>query len=143
MRDKPFRDLQAQLLHGGVQLRHVSRIVAELQDHFCDLEEEILQGGATAEQASAQAAREMGDLQEIAAQWLAIPELKSFLYRWPWMTVVLRPLIMVSHAFVVPVLVAAERGSLIARWSLSGCLAAVFTGTLLFLLQWLYAGSPG
>lgn len=139
MPEPQFRGLQKQLLRGGVQMRHVSRVIAELKDHYCDLEEEILKSGRPAEQASAQAFEMLGDLDAVATQLLANPKLKSFVYRWPWMVVILRPSVLVAHLFVVPVLVIAERGTTIARWSMAGCFAAILTSTLFFLLQQLYA----
>ncbi|MEQ9562425.1 MAG: hypothetical protein RLN69_07890, partial [Woeseiaceae bacterium] len=55
-----FEWMRNEMLRNGVAARVVSRTVAELDEHFTDLETEARQSGMTATDASAFAASQLG-----------------------------------------------------------------------------------
>lgn len=108
MSDKEFRDelqqIRQALLRGGVAPRIVKRGIAELQDHHADIRDALIKEGQTPEQASAEAAVRVGDLQEIARDTLSRKELKSRISRWPKTTLLLGPALLFPATAVLVVL---------------------------------------
>jgi len=126
--------LTTSLRDGGVSAAYISRLVAELDDHYADLEQEERATGREPAVAAVEALRRLGQQDRIAAEVLAKPELRSWPYRWPWIVRVLRPVLLLLLLPAVPVLACAGRGPAIARWSVSIGLGAVLTGGLLLAM---------
>ena len=126
--------LTTSLRDGGVSSAYISRLVAELDDHYADLEHEERATGREPAAAVVEALRRLGRQDTIAAEVLAKPELRSWPYRWPWIVRLLRPVLLLLLLPAVPVLACAGRGPAIARWSVSISLGVVLTGGLLLAM---------
>ena len=126
--------LTTSLRDGGVSSAYINRLVAELDDHYADLEHEERATGREPAAAAVEALRRLGRQDTIAAEVLAKPELRSWPYRWPWIVRLLRPVLLLLMLPAVPVLACAGRGPAIARWSVSISLGVVLTGGLLLAM---------
>ncbi len=113
---------------------YISRLLAELDDHYADLEQDERASGREPAAAAAAALRRLGPPETIAAEVLAKPELRSWPYRWPWLVSLLRPIMVLLLLPSLPILACADRGPAIARWSVSISLGAVLTGGLLLAM---------
>jgi hypothetical protein len=80
------------LLRGGVAPKVIGRTVEELRDHYDDLCES---------QTPDEARRQLGSLEEIAADLIARKELQSWSARWPWLMYILLPVAGVICAIVL------------------------------------------
>ena len=116
--------------------------MAELYDHYEDLEVEALEAGCSAEEASIEAIGRLGSGHALAEEILRYPEFKSWAFRWPWVPAVLRQLVILTSLASVPVLVVVSRGPVIVRWCVSAGLATLLTGGLLLLLGRMFLGGP-
>ena len=134
MRSPKLNALTTSLRDGGVSAAYIARLVAELNDHYADLEHEERAIGREPAVAAVEALRRLGQPDTIAAEVLAKPELRSWPYRWPWIGRLLRPVLLLLLLPAVPVLACAGRGPAIARWSVSIGLGAVLTGGLLLAM---------
>ena len=139
---RELRALRRGLIRGGVSSASVTRTMAELYDHYEDLEAEALDAGCTPDEASAEAIGRLGSRQALAEEILRYPGLKSWAFRWPWVPVMLRQLVILTSLASVPVLVVMSRGPVIARWCVSAGLAMLVTGGLLLLLGRMILGGP-
>jgi lambda repressor-like predicted transcriptional regulator len=99
-----FSNLAGRLLSGGVAPRHVRRTIAELQDHYVDLHEEAVKRGLSQQSAEADALSRLGKEEDLVAEVLAKPELRSWASRWPWAVYGLGPVVMMSAAVVSSIL---------------------------------------
>lgn len=126
--------LKTSLRAGGVSPAYISRLLAELDDHYADLEREERATGREPAIAAVEALRRLGQQDTIAAEVLAKPELRSWPDRWPWFVSLLRPVLLLLLLPALPVLACAGRGPTIARWSISISLAALLTGGLLLAM---------
>ena len=135
--------MQRLLLNGGVSSAAVTRTMAELYDHYEDLEAEAIESGCSQEAATSEALARLGDVQVLADEVLRHPEFKSWAFRWIWVPAVLRHFLIVTSLASMPVLVVVSRGPLIVRWCVSTGLAMLVTAGLLLLLARLFRGSPG
>ena len=126
--------LKTSLRAGGVSPAYISRLLAELDDHYADLEREERATGRESAVAAVEALRRLGQQDAIAAEVLAKPELRSWPERWPWFVSLLRPVLLLLLLPALPVLACAGRGPAIARWSVSISLAALLTGGLLLAM---------
>ena len=126
--------LKTSLRAGGVSPAYISRLLAELDDHYADLEREERATGREPAVASVEALRRRGQQDAIAAEVLVKPELRSWPERWPWFVSLLRPVLLLLLLPALPVLACAGRGPAIARWSVSISLAALLTGGLLLAM---------
>ena len=126
--------LTTSLRDGGVSSAYINRLVAELDDHYADLELEERATGREPAAAAVEALRRLGRQDTIAAEVLAKPELRSWPYRWPWIVRLLRPVLLLLLLPAVPVLACSGRGPAIARWSVSISLGVVLTGGLLLAM---------
>ena len=126
--------LKTSLRAGGVSPAYISRLLAELDDHYADLEREERATGRESAVAAVEALRRLGQQDAIAAEVLAKPELRSWPERWPWIVSLLRPVLLLLLLPALPVLACAGRGPAIARWSVSISLAALLTGGLLLAM---------
>ncbi len=126
--------LKTSLRAGGVSAAYISRLLAELDDHYADLEREERATGREPAIAAVEALRRLGQQDTIAAEVLANPELRSWPDRWPWFVSLLRPVLLLLLLPALPVLACAGRGPAIARWSVSISLGVVLTGGLLLAM---------
>lgn len=126
--------LKTSLRAGGVSPAYIGRLLAELDDHYADLEREERATGREPAVAAVEALRRLGQQDAIAAEVLAKPELRSWPERWPWFVSLLRPVLLLLLLPALPVLACAGRGPAIARWSISISLAALLTGGLLLAM---------
>ena len=138
-----FRHLQRLLLNGGVSSAAVTRTMAELYDHYEDLEAESIESGCSQEVATADALARLGDAKVLADEILRHPEFKSWAFRWVWVPAVLRNFLIVTSLASMPVLVVVSRGPLIVRWCVSTGLAMLVTAGLLLLLARIVRGGLG
>ncbi len=122
------------LRDGGVSSAYINRLLAELGDHYADLEREERAAGREPALATLEALRRLGQQDMIAAEVLAKPELRSWSDRWPWIVSLLRPVLLLLLLPTAPVLACAGRGPAIARWSVSISLGALLTGGLLLAM---------
>ena len=135
--------MQRLLLNGGVSSAAVTRTMAELYDHYEDIEAEAIESGSSQEAATVEALARLGDVQVLADEVLRRPEFKSWAFRWVWVPAVLRHLVIVTSLASMPVLVVVARGPLIVRWCVSTGLAMLVTASLLLLLARIFRGSLG
>lgn len=118
----------------------VTRTLAELYDHYEDLESEALASGRSPDEASAEAMERLGSSRVLAREVLSHPEFQSWAFRWPWVPAVLRHFVILTSLASVPVLVVVSRGPEIVRWCVSTGLAMLITGALLLILARLLIG---
>ena len=135
-----FRALRRELVRGGVAPAMVTRTLAELYDHYEDLESEALASGCPAVDASLEAMERLGSSRVLAREILRHPEFQSWAFRWPWVPAVLRQVVVLTSLASVPVLVVVSRGPVIVRWCVSAGLAMLITGGLLLLLARMLMG---
>ncbi len=135
-----LKSLKRTLIRGGVATAYVSRTLAELHDHYDDLEAEALEAGYSEADASEEATQRLGEGRVIAGEILNRQELKSWAFRWPWVPAVLRQLVILTTIAAVPAVMVVGRGPLIARWCVSTGLAALLKGGMLLLMQRLVGG---
>ena len=128
------------LISGGVEPFFVARTLAELSDHYEDLEAEARAAGYSESEASLDAMERLGRGQVIAEEVLRHPELKSWAFRWAWVPAVLRHLVILMSLATVPAVVVVTRGSVIVRWCVSTGLAVLLTGGLLLLMTQAISG---
>lgn len=126
--------LRMSLQDGGVSSVYISRLLAELDDHYADLEHDERASGREPAAAAVAALRRLGRQDTIASEVLAKPELRSWPYRWPWLVSLLRPVMVLLLLPSMPILACADRGSAIGRWSVSIGLGALLTGGLLLAM---------
>jgi hypothetical protein len=100
MRELDFQSLRETLLRGGVAPKHVRRTIAELRDHHTDLFSEALSKGSSFEDAESEASTRLGDVNVVAAEVLARPELRSWTHRWPWLAYCATPTLVLGASFV-------------------------------------------
>ncbi|MEP6831319.1 MAG: hypothetical protein ABI963_13335 [Rhizomicrobium sp.] len=76
--------MSERLLTAGIAPRHVHRYVRELSDHFDDLMQEEMAGGASRALAETKALSRLGHDDALAEAMLSRPELRSLTARFPW-----------------------------------------------------------
>lgn len=130
-----FSGLRSQLIRRGVAPRHINRTLLELEDHFDDLKDEALQQGYLGASAQQLAATWLGDVDLLAQEVAARPELKTWLYRYPKFARLVLPLAYLVLLPTVPIFIGVSRASAIARWSASMMLGAAITATIFLVLQ--------
>lgn len=92
MSEVNLNELRRAMLRGGVAPRYVRRTVAELQQHFQDLEQQALASGADQDEARRQARRRLGDENTLLDSILSRHELKSWSARYPRSIYLLSPI---------------------------------------------------
>ena len=135
MRDPDFTTLTAKLLENGIPARHVRRTLGELEDHYRDLVDEAAANGASPDDARAQAAARLGEMDDVAAGMLTYRDLKGWAYRHPRIAVVFYPLACLFALPAMPVIAGVSNAPQLARWGASLLLAGLLTGTMLLVLQ--------
>ena len=129
-----LQSLRASLQDGGVSPVYINRLVAELDDHFADLEREERASGSEKSAAAVEALRRLGQQDSIAAAVLAKPELRSWSHRWPWLAGLVSHVLLLLLLPVVPVVACTQCGPAIVRWSVSISLGTALTGGLLLVM---------
>jgi hypothetical protein len=137
MPEPRFEGLKEDLLRGGIAPYYVNRTLLELREHYADLEADALGTGLSPHQAATQALAALGSEERLAHAVLARRELKSWVARCPWAAAVCRMLVALLALPLVPVVLCADRGTAIARWSASVGLSLLVTSGMLLALQWL------
>jgi len=130
-----FGTLQHDLLEAGVAPRHVRRIVAELNDHTRDLCDEALAKGMHEDEARAFALRRIGNQSEIAERMLAVPDLRSWIYRYPRVARVYLPVAYTLLLPAFPLFAGMANPGIVLRWSAALMLSAGVTAGMMLLLQ--------
>ncbi len=99
--DRQFQRLSERLLTAGIAPRHVHRYVRELGDHFDDLVQEEMAGGASRALAETRALSRLGNDDALAEAMLSRPELRSLTARFPWAVFGLGPVVVLVLSVVV------------------------------------------
>ena len=131
-----FEALSRRLLEAGVAQRFADRIRGELQDHFADLEDELMQTQRVQRRAALEARRRLGCNDAIVAEFMKRPELFCWVYRSRWLLHLLRA---VSHVLLFVRAMSAELAAwrvTLLRYTLAAGLALTVTVAILFALQW-------
>ena len=108
MRKLELGSLKQALIRGGVAHSIVTRTLAELHDHYEDLERESIEAGLSPGDAAEEARQRLGEQQTIAGKVLDQPQLLSWAFRWPWVPAVLRHLVILASITTVPMAVIGE-----------------------------------
>ena len=136
MYEHRFQNLEEKLLAAGVAARFVRKTIDELSDHFTDLESEAHRAGYCGDEARAVARETLGSDVAIVAAVSAQRELLSWSRRWPRSARCVHRSCYYLLLPAAPFIYCCERGSSIARWSVSASLGVLVTGGMLFSLQW-------
>jgi len=99
----PFDRLRERLLTAGVSPRHVRRYMAELSDHFTDLEAEAKSAGHP--EPAARALERLGRPDDLAQAMIARTELRSWTARAPWAVFLLGPPLLLVVIDLISILV--------------------------------------
>jgi hypothetical protein len=137
MRDRQLESLRLELLKGGVIPFYVERTIAELGEHYADLESVALARGLTAEEAARVASNALGNERAIVAAILARPELLTFSRRWPRVANCLNSAAAIGTLPGLPLLYCIEHRPELARWGAAVSIAATLMGSVLAVLNWL------
>ena len=135
MREREFLILEERLIDAGIAPKRVRRTVREMRDHFEDLVEAGVQQGLKPAAAQEQALRQLGQVEDLAREMAARPELRSFASRYPRTAIVVYPLACLVVLPAVPVYVGVANASLLARWGASLVAAGLVTAGMLLILQ--------
>ena len=130
-----FEWMRNEMLRNGVAARVVSRTVAELDEHFIDLEAEARQSGMTATDASAFAAHQLGDPRTLVEQVSRRSELRSWIYRYPGLARVILPVAWIVLLPATPVFVGVAHATSILRWTACLLLSALVTAAMMLIMQ--------
>jgi hypothetical protein len=135
MREPDFSALASRLLKIGLSPRHAHRTVNELRDHYDDLVDAAVDGGANSETARFRAAEVLGPTDDFIAEMASRRELKTWAYRYPHLAVVVYPLACLAALPAMPVIVGIANRTAIARWGASLLAAGLVTSVLLLIMQ--------
>ena len=135
MREPNFNRLAQRFLQSGIAPRHAHRAVNEIRDHYDDLVDAAVDGGATSRNARQLAASQLGSMDDLVAAMNARRELKTWAFRFPHAAIVIYPLACLAVLPAMPVFAGIANASVIARWGASLLAAGLFTAALLLVLQ--------
>ena len=135
MREPNFNRLAQRLLKSGIAPRHAHRAVNEIRDHYDDLVDAAVDGGASSRNARHLAASQLGSMDDLVAAMNSRRELKTWAFRFPHAAIVIYPLACLAVLPAVPVFAGIANASIIARWGASLLAAGLFTAALLLVLQ--------
>ena len=116
MRDGQLESLRLELTRGGVVPLYVDRTIAELGEHYADLESAALAAGLSAEEAARAASDALGSPRASAAAIMARPELLTFSTRWPRVAHCLHSASAIGTLPGVPLIFCIEHRPELARW---------------------------
>ena len=129
-----FKVLRSRLLRSGVAPRHVQRTEVELSEHFEDLVADAVASGAARRDAELQAANELGDIDVIANEICARPELRNWAASYPRLALMFYPLACVAVLPAVPIIAGVANASYLVRWIACALLSALVTASMLLVL---------
>ena len=135
MPDRDLDKLRTQLLQSGVKPHYVARLVAELSDHYQDLQSEARETGCSRESAEEQATSRMGHTDSIARLVLNEPAFKCWFYRFPRLARIILPVVYVLLLPAVPIYAGASHAPLIGRWLACLALSGLVTAAMFLLMQ--------
>lgn len=135
MRRPDFGEFRTHLLRSGVAPRNVRRAVMELTDHYDDLVDDAVATGMTPVDAELQACKELGDLEMIAAEIAARPELRGWAWQHPRLALVVYPLACIAVLPAVPLIASVAHAPTVVRWASGVLLGGVVTATMLLAMQ--------
>ena len=137
MRDGQLESLRLELLKCGVTPFYVDRTIAELGEHYADLQSAALDAGLSAEEAARSASSALGNEGAIVAAILARPELLTFSTRWPRVAHYLNSAATIGTLPGLPLMFCIEHRPELARWGAALGVAATLMGSVLAVLNWL------
>lgn len=135
MGNNGFDTLRDRLLDSGVAPRFAARAVAELRDHFEDIEDEAAENGLSSEAAASLATDRLGDIEAIAQQYVGRPEMLCWFYRYPRLARVVLP---VAYALLLPALPVSagiRHAPSMGKWCASFLLSGLVTLAILLAMQ--------
>ncbi len=135
MREPNFSELAAQLLKQGITPRHAHRTVNELRDHYDDLVDAAVDGGADSKSARRLAARQLGSMDDFVVDMTSRRELKTWAFRHPQLAVVVYPLACIAVLPALPVFAGIAHRTTLVRWGASLLGAGLVTASMLLMLQ--------
>lgn len=130
-----FARLQRRLADLGVTPANIRRTLDELEDHYEDLQQEALREGRSRVAASSFATRKLGNVNDLAVEIAARPELRRWPYRHPRLARFLLPVAWFVMLPTVPLYAGVANASSIGRWGASLMLAAAVTASMFLVLQ--------
>lgn len=101
MFNQNLKKIRIEMLKGGVKPKYVKRTIHELNDHYFDLQSDLLKDGVSENEAETQAAEKIGDLNEIAKEALRKKELQSWISLHPKTIFLLTPVFIYSLALAI------------------------------------------
>lgn len=135
MRRPDLGEFRRELLQSGVAPRTVQRTAMELADHYDDLVDDAIARGMSRADAERQAHTDLGDLQTIAAEMAARPELRSWAWQHPRLALVFYPLACMAVLPAVPLIAGVANAPAVARWTGGVLLGGLVTATMLLVMQ--------
>ena len=123
------------MLRNGVSTRVAMRTIAELSDHYDDLQTENLNSGTSPDSAGELAAARLGDPARLVQQVSNTIALRSWTFRFPGIARLALPLACILLLPVAPVFAGVANLSTIVRWTTCLLLSALVTATIMFVLQ--------
>jgi hypothetical protein len=135
MREPDFSSLATELLRMGITPHHVQRTVHELRDHYDDLVDAAVDGGANSKAARRIASRQLGSIEEFAAEMSSHRELKTWSFRYPRLAVVIYPLACLAILPGIPVFAGVAHRSALMRWGTSLLAAGLVTALMFLTMQ--------
>jgi hypothetical protein len=113
----------------------VDRAVAELRDHFDDIESEAADSGLSREAAVTRATERVGAIDAIAREYVGRPEMRCWFYRYPQLARLVLP---VAYALMLPALpihAGIKHAPSMGKWCASLLLGGVVTTSMLLFLH--------
>lgn len=130
-----FGNLRSRLLRSGVAPRHVKRTELELGEHFEDLVDAGIVSGLDRIAAERRAVRALGDVEYIAAEICARPELRSWVVSYPRLALVFYPIACLVVLPAVPIIAGIANASHVGRWIACAVMSGLVTAVMLLVLQ--------
>ncbi len=127
--------LRSHLLQSGIAPRHVKRTELELGEHYEDLVDSAMESGLDRCDAERHALLALGDLDHIAAEICARPELRSWAFSFPRLALVFYPIACVAVLPAVPILAGVANASNVGRWIACALMSGLVTAAMLLVLQ--------
>ena len=135
MRANPEIDaLLHELLDSGISPKYVSRLAAELEDHYADLEAEATRLGVPECESAEDARVRLGNSSVIAKEFALRPELKSWVYRSRCLERLLRALVAAYLLVRTPARLVAAGQTVMLRYTAATAAGASVTCCILLLL---------
>jgi hypothetical protein len=104
MRDRTTPRSFERLIQAGIAPRRARRILREFAEHHADVMAECLAAGDSASQAEVAANARVGSQQQLVANLLGRPELRSWAHRRPGVAFALAPVLSFALAFIASLL---------------------------------------